>query len=143
MLVHVAPIRKDERQLLIASNGVELDQFLDHGFFTTAFDARCQYSTCPPPPSCVCLKHGPRYRKAVSTHLASDLLAWLVFLSYHLYTTALPAPRPYRPKRRKRKELLTTVTDDSAIAAAAKMGAFSCKNGISGERIAVGMRMIL
>src|SRR6266571_608581 len=39
MLVHVAPIRKDERQLLIASNGVELDQFLDHGFFTTAFDA--------------------------------------------------------------------------------------------------------
>src|SRR5216683_7562337 len=49
----------------------------------------------------------------------------------------------YRPNRRKRKELLTTVTDDSAIAAAAKMGAFSRKSGMSGERIAVGIKMTL
>src|SRR2546421_12246980 len=27
------------RQLLITCNGVELNQFLDHGFFTTTFDA--------------------------------------------------------------------------------------------------------
>jgi hypothetical protein len=39
--------------------------------------------------------------------------------------------------------LLTTVTDESAIAAAAKMGAFSRKNGTSGERIAVGIKMTL
>ena len=49
----------------------------------------------------------------------------------------------YLPKRRNRKELLTTVTDESAIAAAAKMGAFSRKNGINGERIAVGIKMTL
>jgi len=39
--------------------------------------------------------------------------------------------------------LLTTVTDESAIAAAAKMGAFSRKFGINGERIAVGIKMTL
>ena len=49
----------------------------------------------------------------------------------------------YRPKRRNRSELLTTVTDESAIAAAAKMGAFSRKSGINGERIAVGIKMTL
>src|SRR6266702_4618312 len=48
-----------------------------------------------------------------------------------------------RPKRRKRSELLTTVTDESAIAAAAKIGAFSFNNGINGERIAVGIRTTL
>src|SRR6266700_4199785 len=50
---------------------------------------------------------------------------------------------PFRPKRRNRNELLTTVTDDSAIAAAAKLGAFSRKNGMSGDRIAVGIRTTL
>src|SRR6266700_6686402 len=50
---------------------------------------------------------------------------------------------PFRPKRRNRNELLTTVTDDSAIAAAAKIGAFSCKNGMSGDRIAAGIKMTL
>jgi hypothetical protein len=39
--------------------------------------------------------------------------------------------------------LLTTVIDESAIAAAAKMGAFACKKGISGERMAVGIKMTL
>jgi len=34
--------------------------------------------------------------------------------------------------------LLTTVTEESAIAAAAKMGACSFRKGISGERIATG-----
>jgi hypothetical protein len=50
---------------------------------------------------------------------------------------------PYRPKRRSRSELPTTVTDERAIAAAAKMGAWVCKNGIRGERIAVGIRITL
>ena len=49
----------------------------------------------------------------------------------------------YLPNRRNRNELLTTVTDESAIAAAAKMGAFSRKNGINGDRIAIGMRTTL
>ena len=49
----------------------------------------------------------------------------------------------YRPDRRSRNELLTTVTEESAMAAAAKMGAFSRKNGMSGESIAVGIRMTL
>src|SRR5215469_18979952 len=48
-----------------------------------------------------------------------------------------------RPNRRKRSELLTTVTDESAMAAAAKIGAFSFRNGINGERIAVGIRTTL
>lgn len=48
-----------------------------------------------------------------------------------------------RPNRRRRKELLITVTEERAIAAAAKMGAFSRKNGINGERIAVGIRITL
>jgi len=52
-------------------------------------------------------------------------------------------PRAARPKRRRRRELLTTVTDEKAIAAAAKMGALSRKNGISGERIAAGIRITL
>src|SRR6266516_7923340 len=50
---------------------------------------------------------------------------------------------PFRPKRRNRNELLTTVNDDRAIAAAAKIGAFSRKNGMSGDRIAVGIKMTL
>src|SRR2546421_6425789 len=41
-------------------------------------------------------------------------------------------PRRERPKRRSRSELPTTVTDERAIAAAAKMGAWACKNGIRG-----------
>jgi hypothetical protein len=49
----------------------------------------------------------------------------------------------YGLKRRNRNELLTTVTDESAMAAAAKMGAFSLKKGINGERMAVGTRMTL
>src|SRR5436853_6767813 len=46
-------------------------------------------------------------------------------------------------KRLNRSELLTTVTDEKAIAAAAKIGACSLRNGISGERIAVGMSSVL
>ena len=49
----------------------------------------------------------------------------------------------YRPNRLNRNELLTTVTEERAMAAAAKIGAFSRKNGISGERIAVGIKMTL
>src|SRR6266849_8889876 len=45
--------------------------------------------------------------------------------------------------RRKRSELLTTVTDESAIEAAAKIGAFYRRKGMSGERITVGIRMTL
>ena len=48
-----------------------------------------------------------------------------------------------RPKRRNRNELLTTVTDERAIAAAAKMGAFSRKKGIIGERMAIGIKITL
>src|SRR6266496_2155527 len=44
---------------------------------------------------------------------------------------------------RNRNELLTTVTDESAIAAAAKIGAWSFKNGIRGESIAVGIKITL
>src|SRR5579862_7087666 len=44
---------------------------------------------------------------------------------------------------RRRSELLITVTDESAIAAAAKIGACACRKGISGERMAVGIRIIL
>jgi hypothetical protein len=40
-------------------------------------------------------------------------------------------------------ELLTTVTDESAIAAAAKIGAWSLKNGIKGESIAMGIKITL
>ena len=47
------------------------------------------------------------------------------------------------PKRRNLSELLTTVTDESAIAAAAKMGACSRRNGTRGERIAAGIKITL
>ena len=45
----------------------------------------------------------------------------LCFISSVLY------PRRERPKRRSRSELPTTVTDERAIAAAAKMGAWAFK----------------
>lgn len=45
--------------------------------------------------------------------------------------------------RRSRSELLTTVTDESAIAAAAKIGALSRRNGIAGDAIAIGISTLL
>src|SRR5262245_22768129 len=47
------------------------------------------------------------------------------------------------PKRRSRSELLTTVTEESAIAAAAKMGALSRRKGIAGEAMAMGINTVL
>src|ERR1700676_3310668 len=49
----------------------------------------------------------------------------------------------YFLKRRNRSELLTTVTEERAMAVAANMGAQSFKKGMSGERIAIGMRTTL
>lgn len=49
----------------------------------------------------------------------------------------------HRAKRRNRSELLTTVTEERAIAAAAKIGAFSRKNGIKGDRMAIGIKTTL
>ena len=43
-------------------------------------------------------------------------------------------------RERKRSELLTTVTDEKAIAAAAIIGAWSLSNGHSGESIAMGIK---
>lgn len=50
---------------------------------------------------------------------------------------------PHDVKRRRRSELLTTVTDESAIAAAAKTGAVSRNGAIAGDAIASGIRMLL
>ena len=44
---------------------------------------------------------------------------------------------------RKRNELLTTVTEESAMAAAAKIGAFCCNIGMAGDNIAVGISKTL
>jgi hypothetical protein len=49
----------------------------------------------------------------------------------------------FRPKRRSRSEFVTTVTDESAIAAAAKIGALSRRNGMAGEAIASGISTLL
>jgi len=48
----------------------------------------------------------------------------------------------YRPNQRNQSELLTTVADQRAIAAA-KMGACSFGKGIRGERIAAGALGVL
>src|SRR6266705_1829283 len=99
-------------------------------------------------------------RFAYGISLTQDVDAVFVFLYHPAYAGHMPlnvretfehiSPTivfhysfPFRPNRRNRNELLTTVTDDSAIAAAAKIGAFSRKNGISGDRIAVGIKMTL
>src|SRR6266566_10004307 len=69
-------------------------------------------------------------------------IRFAIFL--HLTSSFLVIQRSlFRPKRRNRSELLTTVTDESAIAAAAKIGAFSLKKGINGDRMAVGIRITL
>ena len=47
------------------------------------------------------------------------------------------------PKRRSRNELLMTVTDESAIAAAAKIGAVSRSQGMAGEAMASGISTLL
>jgi hypothetical protein len=49
----------------------------------------------------------------------------------------------FLPNRRSRSELLTTVTDESAIAAAAKIGALSRRKGIAGEAMATGISTLL
>jgi hypothetical protein len=46
-------------------------------------------------------------------------------------------------KKRSRNELLTTVTDESAMAAAAKIGICSPRKGMKGERIAIGISSTL
>src|SRR5262245_27597537 len=48
-----------------------------------------------------------------------------------------------RAKPRSRNEFVTTVTEESAIAAAAKIGALSRSHGIAGEAIASGIRTVL
>src|SRR5579859_4076592 len=48
-----------------------------------------------------------------------------------------------RPNRRSESELVTTVTEERAIAAAAKIGALSRKNGIAGDAIARGISTVL
>ena len=135
----------------------KLDQLLNDRLFTVAFnplgyagtqmslqDNRFQFFQC----------------FAYGIGLTQDVDAVLVFLHHLAYSRHMPlnvrepfehiSPTivfhyafPFRPKRRNRNELLTTVTDDSAIAAAAKIGAFSRKNGISGDKIAVGIKMTL
>src|SRR5579863_664799 len=72
------------------------------------FDVRCPRSTYPPPPSCVYRPHALRCTRVVSIHQACVLLASHIFLSFNIMLTL------YRPKRRNRSELLTTVTDESA-----------------------------
>ncbi len=81
-----------------------------------------------------------------SLHVLRDLCVLSALLLRVLRET-LRTPRSSSPlhaeKRRKRSELLTTVTDESAIAAAAKTGAVSRSGLIAGEAIARGIRMLL
>src|SRR5215813_5254584 len=53
------------------------------------------------------------------------------------------APDTEPANRRSRSEFVTTVTEESAIAAAAKIGALSRSQGIAGEATASGIRIVL